>query len=230
MDLTELLNFELTMAMVDNPEFQSDLAQNPYKRGTFSLKFKNIKPYKTQRTTTSEPEDAHRTASKPATRQTIIPGTSADSQSAKNVLVISAKSSGYSTGNSTQIRINEEAVLMEANENNHHRGLHVVVVNPATGKPEHARVFDTYHTSDNLDQFISGTELPDGSIVVVACQDDCTNNLSATAKRWLTDMGSAEFWNLGYRCGYAFIGTVGREGVDAVEQRAKLKTDAASVT
>lgn len=46
-----------------------------------------------------------------------------------------------------KITVNEVPVAVEKNENNHYRGLHIVVVNPANEKVEMARAFDTYETS-----------------------------------------------------------------------------------
>ena len=49
------------------------------------------------------------------------------------------------------IMINDISVQFEKNENNHLRGLHIVIINSVTGKVEMTRVFDTYKTSDGFD-------------------------------------------------------------------------------
>ena len=71
-----------------------------------------------------------------------------------------------------------------------------------------ARVFDTYHSSKELDAFIK-TKVPKDHIVVAACKDECVNNLSNTVKLWFTKMGSKDIMKVGYRKSFAFIGKMG---------------------
>lgn len=87
--------------------------------------------------------------------------------------------------------------------------MHVVVINPATGAVETNRVFDTYQSSEALEQFISKA-IPEGHIVAAACRDECATNLSMRSKFWFSDMGSKEIWNLGYRDGFSFVGISGQ--------------------
>ena len=84
----------------------------------------------------------------------------------------------------------------------------MVIFNPLIGLIECAIVFDTYESSKKLDEFI-WNDIPNGYIVIAACMDECTKNLSDSAKLWFENMGSQEIWNLKYRCGFAFIGVVG---------------------
>ena len=63
------------------------------------------------------------------------------------------------------------------NENNHYRGLHVVILDPLNGEIKSRQVFDTYKSSEKFDWFISNEVKPD-DIVVAACMDECTKNLS----------------------------------------------------
>lgn len=90
--------------------------------------------------------------------------------------------------------------MIELNNNqwNGYRGLHIVVLNPFTGRILIAKVFDTYRTCegfDGLDEFIS-YEIPANYIVIAACKDECTTNLSKKGKRWFANMGSEEIWKL----------------------------------
>ena len=39
-------------------------------------------------------------------------------------------------------------------------------------------IFDTYKTSEELDQFIDGTDA-EGDIVIAACKDECVSKLSS---------------------------------------------------
>ena len=88
-------------------------------------------------------------------------------------------------------------------------------------------VFDTYKTCVELDQFIK-CNIPDGYIVVAACQDECSSRLSDFAKSWFQSMGSMEIYNVGYREGFVFIGTNGRR--TAMEKRAFDPTDTVMIT
>lgn len=84
-----------------------------------------------------------------------------------------------------------------------------MIFNPFLGRIECAMVFDTYYSSDVFEKFISH-DIPNGFIVIAACKDECTSNLSHSAKFWFGKMGSREIWNLKYRCGFAFVGIMGR--------------------
>ena len=91
-------------------------------------------------------------------------------------MVIQVTSAGYNGGNFAKIMINDKQVKVEKNENNHYRGLHIVIVNPQTGKVESAQAFDTYISSEALEAFTD--EIPEGRIVVAACMDECATELS----------------------------------------------------
>lgn len=79
------------------------------------------------------------------------------------IYVIQATSAGFEAGNAAQIMVNGVAIETGKNEHGHTRGLHVVVINPL-GKTDNAifmretvaQVFDTYRTSDYLEEFIDG--------------------------------------------------------------------------
>ena len=91
-------------------------------------------------------------------------------------------------------------------DNKDMRGLHIVVIDGIQAKIEYAQVFDTYKSSEKLDQFIDGFEKSQYQIVIAACKDDCVKKLSRKAKLWLAGMGSREIAHLKYRCGFAFCG------------------------
>ena len=95
------------------------------------------------------------------------------------------------------------------NEHGHYRGLHIAIFNPFNGVVVKARAFDTYKTSVDLDGFIHAG-IPEGYIVVAACMDECSTNLSKAAVAWFKGMGSREILNLGYRESFTFIGISGR--------------------
>ena len=63
---------------------------------------------------------------------------------------------------------------------------------------KHAKCFDTYETSENLDALID-TGIEHGDVVIAVCKDECFTNLSDKAKDWFKSMGSKEISNLEYR-------------------------------
>lgn len=93
------------------------------------------------------------------------------------MFVIQASSSSFNVQNVAKIIINGVPVEMEANCNGDYRGLHIVVMNSQDGLVETAKVFDTYESSTLFEEFIE-TAIPDGHIVIAACQDECVTQLS----------------------------------------------------
>ena len=102
----------------------------------------------------------------------------------KGLLVVKASSAGFAAGNFAKITLNTIYTKKEPNENDGYRGLHIVIINPKTGYVEIAKVFDTYKSSKAFEEFITNKYIvvPEGYIVVAACADDCTKNLSARSK------------------------------------------------
>ena len=62
---------------------------------------------------------------------------------------------------------------MEEDLTTHNRGLHIVIVNPLTGKVVLAKVFDTYISSEEFERFAKD-KIDFGFIVIAACKDECT--------------------------------------------------------
>ena len=143
------------------------------------------------------------------------------------VIVVQASSSGYGGRQPSRITINDVAVPINTNTNNHHRGLHIVLINPSTGSVDSAQCFDTHKTSSALDAFTS-RQIPEGCIVAVTCSDDCVSQLSSSARSWFESMGSSEISKLQYRHAFAFIGMNGKQ--DAQEKRAFRLEDEVSVS
>ena len=59
--------------------------------------------------------------------------------------------------------------------------MHIVVINPSDGKVERSKVFDTYESSNEFDDFITD-DIPLGCIVIAACKDECVTQLSTLGK------------------------------------------------
>ena len=134
-----------------------------------------------------------------------------------NSIVINVSSSGYNAGNTASIRVNDSAVPIYQNINGHHRGFHIVLINPKKLEVEWAQAYDTYKNSFMFDDFIETGDIREGIIVVAACKDECVTSLSEKGKQFFEDMGSKEIRKLEYRQGFAFIGVMGKK--DANEKR-----------
>lgn len=107
------------------------------------------------------------------------------------VIVVQVQAAEAEGGGFAYVTIDDEPVVVDCNENNHYRGLHIVVINPNNGQVEQAKVFDTYKSSAILEIFIKD-KVPEGHIVVAASKDECARKLSNTVKMWFKNMGSEE--------------------------------------
>ena len=126
----------------------------------------------------------------------------------KKMFVIQAQSAGHDCGNYAKITINDELIKFQKNGKGHDRGVHIVIINPSSGKVQYAVVFDTYEGSEEFDDFVSN-RIPTGYIVIAACKDDCMTKLSPKGKQFFIDLGSQEIEKLSYRCSFALIAVVG---------------------
>lgn len=110
-------------------------------------------------------------------------------------------SAGFDAGNEIKISINDQLVVSEVNTSGHYRGIHVVIVNPATKGIVIAKVFDTYKSGVEFDEFLKKEKITkdDGYIVVATCMDDCWTKMSNDAKMWFVNMGSKAIIDLKYR-------------------------------
>ena len=111
------------------------------------------------------------------------------------VIVVQVQAAEAEGGGFAYVTIDDEPVVVDCNENNHYRGLHIVVINPNNGQVEQAKVFDTYKSSAILEIFIKD-KVPEGHIVVAASKDECARKLSNTVKMWFKNMGSEEIGQL----------------------------------
>lgn len=109
----------------------------------------------------------------------------------EGIKVVMCKTAAFDDGNYARITINDVAVEFKEGEGDS-RGLHIAVINPKDFKVAMAKVFDTYKSSDELDNFIKSNDIPKGYIVAAACKDDCTTNLSKRGISWFETLGSKE--------------------------------------
>ena len=77
-------------------------------------------------------------------------------------------------------------VDVDLNEHAHLRGLHIVVIDPATGNVKTAKSYDTYMSSDGILMYINDDypKVKKGHLIVVTCKDDCVTGMSETVKNW----------------------------------------------
>ena len=62
------------------------------------------------------------------------------------------------------------------------RGLYLVIFDMQEGAILQNICFDTYKSSEIFEWFIHGVVIPKGSVVIIACKDDCVTNLSDKCK------------------------------------------------
>ena len=63
-------------------------------------------------------------------------------------------------GNFSKITINNVLVLTKSNKNGNLRGLHIVIINPFNGNIETSKIFDTYESSKDFENFITNGDIP----------------------------------------------------------------------
>ena len=61
-------------------------------------------------------------------------------------------------------------------------------------------------------------QLPNNTIVIAACKDECFTKLSNKGKKWFKKLGSNMIYSLQYRCSFAFIGITGENDPQPIEK------------
>ncbi|KAL1919737.1 uncharacterized protein VTP21DRAFT_1668 [Calcarisporiella thermophila] len=118
--------------------------------------------------------------------------------------VIRARSAGYVAGNYAHIEIN--GVIMPVSS----RGLNVVVLDVGRSAILETANFDTHISQDEAKDLVNLIECLDQNTVVVICgKDECSEQLTESARAACESLGSAKVREVGYRDSWCLIGIKG---------------------
>ena len=124
--------------------------------------------------------------------------------SIKGIIDIKIESAGYDVGCYASIHVGK--VLSTERSN---RGLNVVVL-ADDGSVVSSLVFDTHSSSRNSAEFVNVVKsLKDGTLVLIAINDEATSHLTDAAKSAIKQLGSSKIDEVEYRHSWCLIGRKG---------------------
>ncbi|XP_071150752.1 protein O-linked-mannose beta-1,2-N-acetylglucosaminyltransferase 1-like isoform X2 [Mytilus edulis] len=98
-----------------------------------------------------------------------------------------------------------ETVIIQDEEFEKNRGIHIAVLNQATGSVMSKNIFDTYsqHEDEALLSYLK--KISNGRIIVFTIKDEASFHLKSEARQYLKEMGSEKIENLAFRDTWGFI-------------------------
>ena len=130
---------------------------------------------------------------------------------------IRVQSAGFEAGNYAKIYHNNRSMKISRAG----RGLNIFAWT-SSWKAIGGKAYDTYgKTTHGLEKDFA--RLPKGSIIAVACKDECSRKLTPAMKKIFTDMGSKQIMNLGMRESFGFIGVKGKSSMSEMRRNKKTR-------
>jgi hypothetical protein len=126
------------------------------------------------------------------------------------------ESAGFEAGNYARIYHNGRKMKFKTG-----RGLNIYAWT-SSWKPIGGKAYDTYaRTNHGLVKDFA--KVPNGSIIAMACKDECSRKLTPAMKQVFSTMGSKEVWNLKMRESWAFVGIKGKKTMSEMRRNRKTR-------